>query len=104
MFSEVPVATIVLMDKKFKAARGKIIDPKSLCLPVKMNKDHTQKPVDRPGSGKEGKVMNFMFKDLKIQQDLVTQNKLKSMPTHKMGQHITDIMITKWEKPFLANM
>jgi len=50
-----------------------------------MNKDQAQKPVDGPASGKEGKVMNFMFKDLKIQQDLVTQNKFNSMPIHKVG-------------------
>lgn len=73
------------MDRKSKAARGKIINHESLYLPVQMNKDQVQKPVDRTASGKEGKVMNFIFEDLKIQQDLVTQNKLKGMPIYKVG-------------------
>lgn len=37
------------MVRKSKAASGKIIGYESLRLPVKMDKDQGQKPVDRPG-------------------------------------------------------
>ena len=47
------------MGRKSKAARGKIIGHESLCLPVKMDKDQGQKPVDRPGKWENGKSHEF---------------------------------------------